>query len=250
MQLAGKVVVVTGGANGIGRGLCERFHAEGARKVIVADLEAANAQVVADVVDGDAHGVDVRDESQIQALVAEVEGSYGQIDLFCSNAGVGMGMSEQSPDSEWLTSWNVNVMPHVYAARHLVPRMTERGGGYFLNTASAAGLLNQIGGAAYGVTKHAAVGFGEWLALSYAHEGIRVSMLCPQAVRTGMTASEDDPDEAQAATRANDQRRALQAALNFSAELMKLKAAESYRQEKIDSKIRILADQIDDALKG
>ena len=121
-------------------------------------------------------------------VIEDTENNIGPIDLFCSNAGVGMGMSEQSPDSEWLTSWNVNVMPHVYAARHLVPRMVARGGGYFLTTASAAGLLSQVGSAPYSVTKHAAIGFAEWLSITYGNHGIKVSALCPQAVRTAMTA--------------------------------------------------------------
>ena len=198
MILTDKVVVVTGGANGIGKALCERFHAEGARLVVVADLELENAKTVANSIGGEAFEVNVRDEAQIVAMVEDVQSRHGAIDLFCSNAGVGMGLNEQSPDQEWQMSWDINVMSHVYAARHLVPRMIERGEGYFLNTASAAGLLNQVGGAAYGVSKHAAVGFGEWLALTYAHQGIKVSMLCPQAVRTAMTVEDDEADGASA----------------------------------------------------
>jgi NAD(P)-dependent dehydrogenase (short-subunit alcohol dehydrogenase family) len=135
---------------------------------------------------------DVTKEEDIIRVIEDTERDIGPIDLFCSNAGMAIGASEQSPNQEWQLIWEVNVMSHVYAARHLVPRMIQRGGGYFLNTASAAGLLNQIGGAAYGTTKHAAVGFSEWLALTYAHQGIRVSLLCPQAVRTAMTADSDD----------------------------------------------------------
>lgn len=191
MKLAGKVVIVTGGANGIGRGMCERFHAEGARKVVVADREAAGAEAVASAIDGDAVGVDVRDESQIRALVAEVESRYGQVDLFCSNAGIIALDGEpwwatSAPNETWQAMWEIHVMSHVWAARACLPGMLARGEGYFLNTASAAGLLNQIGDAAYSTTKHAAIGFAEALAITHGDDGIKVSVLCPQAVETRM----------------------------------------------------------------
>ena len=191
MEVKGRVVVVTGGANGIGRAICERFHQEGARKVIVADLEEASARSVAQAMDGDAFGVDVRDESQIQAMVAEVESRYGVIDLFCSNAGIIALDGEpwwatSAPNETWQAMWEIHVMSHVYAARACLPGMLERGEGYFLNTASAAGLLNQIGDAAYSTTKHAAIGFAEALAITHGDDGIKVSVLCPQAVATRM----------------------------------------------------------------
>jgi NAD(P)-dependent dehydrogenase (short-subunit alcohol dehydrogenase family) len=191
MELAGKVVVVTGGANGIGRAMCERFHQEGAHKGIVADLEERSAEAAARAVAGDAFGVDVRDENQIQAMVAEVESRYGVIDLFCSNAGI-IAMDGEpwwatsAPNETWQAMWEIHVMSHVYAARACLPGMLERGEGYFLNTASAAGLLNQIGDAAYSTTKHAAIGFAEALAITHGDDGIKVSVLCPQAVATRM----------------------------------------------------------------
>lgn len=191
MELAGKVVVVTGGANGIGRAMCERFHQEGAHKVIVADLEQGSAEAVAQAVEGDAFGVDVRDENQIRAMVAEVESRYGAVDLFCSNAGI-IAMDGEpwwatsAPNETWQAMWEIHVMSHVYAARASLPAMLERGEGYFLNTASAAGLLNQIGDAAYSTTKHAAIGFAEALAITHGDDGIKVSVLCPQAVATRM----------------------------------------------------------------
>jgi NAD(P)-dependent dehydrogenase (short-subunit alcohol dehydrogenase family) len=192
LELQDKIVVITGAGSGIGRALAVRFHAEGAKKIVAVDINLSNAQDTADMVNGVAMMADVAKDDDICRVIEETETNVGAIDLFCSNAGVAIGEGIDSPNSEWQASWDINVMSHVYAARHLVPRMVTRGGGYFLNTSSAAGLLNQIGGAAYGVTKHAAVGFGEWLAIHHKHEGIKVSMLCPQAVRTPMTAVDNE----------------------------------------------------------
>ncbi len=197
MELRDRVIVVTGGGNGIGRALCERFHREGARKVVVADLEHDSAAAVAAAIDGDAFGVDVRDESQIQAMVATVEQRYGVVDLFCSNAGIIALDGEpwwatSAPNATWQAMWEIHVMSHVYAARACLPGMLARGAGYFLNTASAAGLLNQVGDAAYSTTKHAAVGFAESLAITHGDDGIGVSVLCPQAVATRMIGSVGD----------------------------------------------------------
>jgi len=189
MEIKDKIIVVTGGASGIGKALATRFEAEGAKQIVAVDLDEAGANATAEVLGCVAMTADVSKEADVARVIEQTEEDVGPIDLFCSNAGVGLGAELQSPNSEWQTSWDVNVMAHVYAARHLVPAMVARGGGYFMITASAAGLLNQIGGAAYGVTKHAAVGFGEWLAITHGHEGIKVSMLCPQAVRTPMTAN-------------------------------------------------------------
>jgi NAD(P)-dependent dehydrogenase (short-subunit alcohol dehydrogenase family) len=192
MELNNKIAVITGGGSGIGKALAARFMAEGARQVVVVDINAHNAAAVARELGCVAMTADVSVEADIARVIEDTESKFGPIDLFCSNAGVGLGESLASPNTEWQLSWDVNVMPHVYAARHLVPRMVERGGGYLLNTASAAGLLSQIGGAAYAVSKHAAVGFAEWLAIHHAHEGIKVSLLCPQAVRTPMTAADNE----------------------------------------------------------
>ncbi len=198
MELKGKIVVVTGAGSGIGRALVERFIQEGAKTVVASDINGDNAAKTAEDFGAVAMTTDVSKEADVKQLIEVTEAQYGAIDLFCSNAGIGTGMDEQAANEEWQLSWDVNVMSHVYAARHLVPRMVARGGGYLMNTASAAGLLNQIGGAAYGVTKHAAVGFAEWLALTYKHQGIKVSVLCPQAVRTAMTANDSESTKAAA----------------------------------------------------
>lgn len=188
MEIAGKNIVVTGGGHGIGRGLAERFAAEGARHVTVADLHEAAAVEVAEAVGGLGLRVDVSKESEIAAMIERVEDEIGPIDLFCSNAGILVIGGVELPDDEWQRIMDVNVMAHIWTARHLVPRMLERGGGYILTTASAAGLLTQIGSAPYSVTKHAALSFAEWLAITYGDEGLKVSALCPQAVETNMTA--------------------------------------------------------------
>ena len=188
MEVSGKIVVVTGGASGIGRAMAQRFHTEGASKVVVADLDGEGARRVADGIGGSAMPVDVSRESDLLALIEHTESEIGPIDLFCSNAGIGIGKGLDEPDEVWDTIWKVNTMSHVYAARHMVPRMKARGGGYLLNTASAAGLLTQIGSVTYAVTKHAAVALAEWIAITHARDGIKVSVLCPQAVRTPMTA--------------------------------------------------------------
>jgi NAD(P)-dependent dehydrogenase (short-subunit alcohol dehydrogenase family) len=188
MDLSGKHVVVTGGGSGIGRALCIRFAKEGARAVVVADIDARAAQSVADEMGGLAVATDVAREEEIQDLVRQSEAANGPIDLFCSNAGIVVEGGVDAPDSGWQRIWDINVMAHVYAARAVLPSMIERGEGYLLNTASAAGLLSQIGSAPYSVTKHAAVGLAESLSIAHGEQGIRVSVLCPQAVRTAMTA--------------------------------------------------------------
>jgi NAD(P)-dependent dehydrogenase (short-subunit alcohol dehydrogenase family) len=185
-----KIIVVTGGAKGIGKGLCERFQKDGARKVIVADIDEAGAKAVAAAIGGEAYRCDVTKEADIVHLVTDVESRIGPIDLFCSNAGVATGMNPLTENAAgdsndlWTFGWQVHVMAHVYAARILVPRMKARGGGYFLQTISAAGLLSQVGSAVYSTTKHAAVGFAENLAITHRADNIRVSMLCPQGVDT------------------------------------------------------------------
>jgi NAD(P)-dependent dehydrogenase (short-subunit alcohol dehydrogenase family) len=195
MQVTDKIVVVTGGANGIGRALCEALHRAGAAKVIVADLDLAGAEAVAASVDGVAFQCNVGQEKDIRHVIEETERRFGPIALFCSNAGIGGGfdpLSENaggSSDEPWARSWAIHVMAHVYAARHLIPLMKARGGGYFLNTISAAGLLSQVGSPPYSTTKHAAVGFAENLAISHKADGIRVSILCPQGVDTNMLRS-------------------------------------------------------------
>lgn len=188
MKLAGKHAVVTGGASGIGRALCRRFAAEGARGVVVADLDADGAKAVADEVGGLGVRTDVGDEAQVVSLVEQAERAYGPIDLFFSNAGIGMRGGVEVETEGWQKIWDVNVMAHVFAARAVLPSMLSRGEGYIASTSSAAGLLSQIGSAPYSVTKHAAVALAEWLSITYGHQGVKVSVLCPQAVRTGMTA--------------------------------------------------------------
>ncbi len=186
MELAGKHVVVTGAASGIGRACATRFASEGAR-VVLADRDAARVGAVADEIGGLAVVTDVGREADIVALIAAAQERYGPIDLFFSNAGVaGPGGGPEAPDDELQATWEINVMAHVWAARALVPGWVERGEGYLLSTASAAGLLTQVSAMAYSITKHAAVALAEWLAITYGDAGIKVSCLCPQGVRTPM----------------------------------------------------------------
>lgn len=192
MELKDKICVVTGAASGIGRALCHAFAAEGAAQVICVDRNAEGAAQTAKEVGGHAYTVDVSEESQITEMIDAVEKDVGPIDLFFSNAGIAVGGGMETPNADWQRTWEINVMAHVWAARKLVPLMAARGGGYLLNTSSAAGLLNQVGSASYGVTKHAAVGLAEWIAMTHGDEGIKVSVLCPQAVRTEMTRGHED----------------------------------------------------------
>ena len=189
MKLKDKVAVVTGGANGIGRALCERFAAEGARGIVIADLDVERAENLAKELGGLAIKTNVAVEADIANLVQRTTEAYGAIDLFCSNAGIGSPGGADEPNEIWQRIWEVNVMAHIYAARHVLPGMLARGEGYILATASAAGLLTQIGSAPYSVTKHAAVAFAEWLAITHGDAGIKVSCLCPQGVNTDLLRS-------------------------------------------------------------
>lgn len=194
MKLENRVAVVTGGANGIGRALCRRFATEGARGVIVADLELSGAAEVAAEIGGLAVQADVGRETDVNRLVETATAAYGQIDLFCSNAGIsGTPGGVEIPNDQWQQIWEINVMSHIFAARAVLPSMLARGEGYLLQTISAAGLLTQMGSAHYAVTKHAALAFAEWLSVTHGDAGIRVSALCPQGVRTRML-DEFDPN--------------------------------------------------------
>jgi NAD(P)-dependent dehydrogenase (short-subunit alcohol dehydrogenase family) len=186
MTLAGTIVVVTGGGNGIGRALCRRFAMEGAANIVVADIDVAAARSVAAEIGGLAISVDVSREPDVAQLVKEAHARYGRIDLFCSNAGIAVHGGEETPTDQWQRCWDVNVMAHVYAARAVVPIMIAQGGGYLLQTISAAGLLTHPHSATYAVTKSGALAFAEWLSITYGDRGIKVSALCPQGVKTDM----------------------------------------------------------------
>jgi len=186
MKIKDKVVVVTGGASGIGRGLCHRFAAEGPKGIVVSDYNGEGAAKVAGEIGGIAVTADVGKEADIKRLVEITTRQYGSIDLFCSNAGISAPGGAEAPDSLWQRCWDIHVMAHVYAARAVLPSMIERGGGYLLQTGSAGGLLTTLGQAPYAVSKHAAVAFAEWLSITHAKQGIKVSCLCPFGVISGM----------------------------------------------------------------
>ena len=191
MELQDRIALVTGGAKGIGFALAEAFVAQGARHVVVADLAQADVDEAATRLGPTASGsvLDVSDRTAIADLVADVEDRIGPIDLFVSNAGIGTGAGVEASDEVWDRIWRVNVLAHVHAAEAVLPSMLARGEGYLLSTASAAGLLSQIGDLPYSVTKHAAVAVAEWLAITYGSQGITVSCLCPQGVRTDLLAN-------------------------------------------------------------
>ena len=188
MRLEDRVVVITGAAGGIGAALARRFAAEKVAALVLADLDGAAATALASELDVEAVAadVDVTVEAQVAELVGEALGQFGRVDLFCANAGVTTGAGLEASDEQWSRTWSVNVLAHIYAARAVLPSMLERGEGYLLQTCSAAGLLTAVGDAPYAVTKHAAVAFAEWLAITYGGQGIKVSALCPQGVDTPM----------------------------------------------------------------
>ncbi len=193
MKIRGKVAIVTGAASGIGRALAERFAAEGAKGLVLGDIDGEGVAAVAGRLGATGMACDVGDEAQVQALAAEAERTYGPVDIFCSNAGILRIGDEDQPDADIEDSFRINTMAHVYAARAVAPGMAQRGEGYLVNTVSAAGILLQVDSLAYTVSKHAAIGVAEFLAAKYGPKGVKVSVLCPQGVHTGMTAGRSSP---------------------------------------------------------
>jgi NAD(P)-dependent dehydrogenase (short-subunit alcohol dehydrogenase family) len=192
LDLRDRVVTITGGGSGIGAALARRFAAEGPRALVLADLDLDSARAVAGEIGAEAVQVDVADPDSHDAMIDLAEDRFGPIDLFCANAGIGFAGDEQTPSERWDFMWQVNLMSHVHAARRLIPGWLARGEGYFLSTASAAGLLTNLKAAQYSVTKHAAVSFAEWLAITYGDRGIKVSCLCPMGVKTPLLDSADE----------------------------------------------------------
>lgn len=187
MELKDKIAVITGGSGGIGRAMANAFLAEGARAVVLADLNEAATKAAAEQLGCDGVACDVTDEQQIVALVEHTQQQHGPVDLFCSNAGaISEGVLTDAANNEWQRLWDLHVMSHIYAARAVLPSMIERGNGYLLNTASAAGLLAAIGSGPYTVTKAAAVKLAEFIAITHGDDGIKLSVLCPQGVNTAM----------------------------------------------------------------
>jgi NAD(P)-dependent dehydrogenase (short-subunit alcohol dehydrogenase family) len=191
VELQGQVIVITGGGSGIGAAMATRFAAEAPQAIVLADIAGANARAVAEQISAAHPGVtvdhvpcDVSVEAEVAALIDRTISQHGTVDLFCANAGIGTAMGVEAPDDVWQQIWSVNVMAHVYAARALLPSWLERGRGHLLVTASAAGLLTNLGDAPYSVTKHGAVALAEWLSITYGDRGVTVSCLCPQGVRT------------------------------------------------------------------
>ena len=190
MEIKNKVVVVTGGSGGIGKALAISFIKESAKIVILLDInfanfESKNNNLITKI-------CDVTNEKALIRIIDEINLEYGLIDIFCSNAGIFSLGNEQTSTEDWSKNWNLHVMSHVFVAKKLIPDMLKRGSGYFVNTSSAAGLLSHIDSATYSTTKHAAIGFAEWIAITYGKQGIRVSILCPQAVETPMTAGREN----------------------------------------------------------
>jgi NAD(P)-dependent dehydrogenase (short-subunit alcohol dehydrogenase family) len=192
VEIRDRIAVITGGASGIGRGLVERFHADGARHLVVVDRDEAGAKAVAESVGGTGVAADVSSEEAIRELVDRIETDQGPIDVFFSNAGYVTLGGLEAPTEDLQRMWEVHVLAHLFAARAMIPRMASRGGGYLMSTASAAGLLSQFGSLHYALTKHAAVSLAEWIAITHGHQGIRVSVLCPQAVATNI--GDNSPD--------------------------------------------------------
>jgi NAD(P)-dependent dehydrogenase (short-subunit alcohol dehydrogenase family) len=187
VEARGRQIVITGAAGGIGRALARRFAQESPRALVLADRDLAGAQAIAAEVGGLAVELDAGSEASICSLIETAGAANGAIDIFISNAGVpGAGGGPEVEDAVWDEAWRVNVMAHVWASRALLPEMIERGEGYLVNTASAAGLLTQVSSLVYSVTKHGAVSLAEWLSIEYAEKGVRVSCICPQGVRTPM----------------------------------------------------------------